>query len=197
MPNSRPPFPSKVEDWKAPWELDDEGNELPEEERQLDPERLKKYLHGLLSDKQRLQTTVNESASKIEELERSISEAPDAAALTALQAQLNEAKQAAEAAKKGPGLQALRFEIALERGLTKAQARRLVGETREELEEDAEELVRDLGLRSQTKEEPGDDDGTRQTPRSSFTNPADPKPGSPTDKMPTPEEFAKQYFASR
>jgi hypothetical protein len=41
---------------------------------------------------------------------------------------------------------AARFEIALEKGLTKSQAKRLVGSTREELEADAEELLADLGL---------------------------------------------------
>lgn len=41
---------------------------------------------------------------------------------------------------------AIRFEIALDKGLTKNQAKRLVGSTREELEADADELVKDLGL---------------------------------------------------
>ena len=41
---------------------------------------------------------------------------------------------------------AARFEIALEKGLTKSQAKRLVGSTREELEADADELLADLGL---------------------------------------------------
>jgi len=41
---------------------------------------------------------------------------------------------------------AIRFEIALDKGLTKSQAKRLVGSTREELEADAEELLTDLGV---------------------------------------------------
>ena len=41
---------------------------------------------------------------------------------------------------------AARFEIALEKGLTKSQAKRLVGSTREELELDADELLADLGV---------------------------------------------------
>lgn len=41
---------------------------------------------------------------------------------------------------------AARYEIALEKGLTKSQAKRLVGSTREELEADAEELLTDLGV---------------------------------------------------
>lgn len=67
-----------------------------------------------------------------------------------------------------------KFEIALDKGLTKSQALRLVGNTREELEADADQLVEDLGidvekpadrLRKRPKEKlkgggaPNDDDG--------------------------------------
>lgn len=38
-----------------------------------------------------------------------------------------------------------RLEVALDKGLTRAQAKRLVGSTREELEADADELLSDLG----------------------------------------------------
>lgn len=40
---------------------------------------------------------------------------------------------------------ALRAEVALEKGLTPSQAKRLIGATREELEADADELLKDLG----------------------------------------------------
>lgn len=51
-------------------------------------------------------------------------------------------------------LEAERLEIALERGLTRSQAKRLVGSTREELEADADELLADLGAASQDREPP-------------------------------------------
>lgn len=38
-----------------------------------------------------------------------------------------------------------RLEVALEKGLTPSQAKRLVGSTREELEADADDLLKDLG----------------------------------------------------
>ena len=38
-----------------------------------------------------------------------------------------------------------RLEVALEKGLTPSQAKRLVGSTREELEADADQLLKDLG----------------------------------------------------
>lgn len=42
--------------------------------------------------------------------------------------------------------QAVRFEIALEKGLTKTQAMRLVGSNADELRADADQLIKDLGL---------------------------------------------------
>lgn len=202
MPD-RKPLPKKVEEWKAPWEVHPEtGEDVPEDEQEIDRDRLKKYLFGLLTDKARLQTTNSETAAKIEELERAVAEAPDAAALATLQTQLADARRQAAEAAKGPGAQALKFEIALEKGLTKAQARRLVGETREELEADADELLADLGVRQQQsgKEDPPDEGGEpdgRSQPRNRFANPQDPKPNAGKDKLPSPEEVMKLYQATR
>lgn len=56
---------------------------------------------------------------------------------------------------------AARYEIALEKGLTKSQAKRLVGSTREELEADADELLADLGV---TTEDPEDAEGEKPAP---------------------------------
>lgn len=52
-----------------------------------------------------------------------------------------ERAEAAEKALAAAESRALRLEIASEKGLTPAQAKRLVGETREELEADASELL--------------------------------------------------------
>jgi hypothetical protein len=65
-----------------------------------------------------------------------------------------EAQKLAERAEKAEAelatLQAasLRAEVALEKGLTPAQAKRLIGSTREELEADADELLEALGQQS-------------------------------------------------
>jgi hypothetical protein len=50
-----------------------------------------------------------------------------------------------EAAATAAEQRALRAEIANAKGLTSTQAKRLVGETREELEADADELLADIG----------------------------------------------------
>mgnify|MGYP001142527256 CR=1 FL=1 len=54
---------------------------------------------------------------------------------------LTEAQAAAERRATEAEQRALRLEVAAEKGLTPAQAKRLVGSTREELEADADELL--------------------------------------------------------
>lgn len=67
------------------------------------------------------------------------------------EASKTEAQKLAERAEKAErelaSIQAasLRSEIALEKGLSASQARRLIGATREELEADADQLLADLG----------------------------------------------------
>jgi hypothetical protein len=60
------------------------------------------------------------------------------------QQRLAEAQQAAERRAAEAELRATRLEVAAAKGLTAAQAKRLVGTTREELEADADEILRDF-----------------------------------------------------
>jgi hypothetical protein len=60
----------------------------------------------------------------------------------------------AEAALAEKTLEVLRLQVALDKGLTAHQAKRLVGSTKEELEDDADELVESFGVGKS-----GDDDG--------------------------------------
>lgn len=77
--------------------------------------------------------------SKASDLERRLSEIDNAgkSELQRLQEQAAEAIRRAEAAEAA----ALRHEVASSKGLTPAQAKRLVGATREELEADADEML--------------------------------------------------------
>jgi type IV secretory pathway TrbL component len=77
-----------------------------------------------------------DAAKKLAELE--------SANKTEIQRAQDEAAAAKEAAIKSE-LRAVRAEVAQAAGLTVSQARRLVGETKDELEADAKELVKDLG----------------------------------------------------
>lgn len=87
------------------------------------------------------------------EAEAKLKAAEDAekSALERLQGQVAELTKRAEAAEA----KADRFEVAAAKGLTLSQARRLVGNTKEELEADADALRADLGL---DKDDSGKDD---------------------------------------
>jgi hypothetical protein len=73
---------------------------------------------------------------------------------------------------------ALRAEVANAKGLTPSQAKRLVGGTREELEADADELLKDIGAQKKnnnvvpregnTPKGAGSDDSTREFVRNLF-----------------------------
>jgi hypothetical protein len=65
-------------------------------------------------------------------------------------------RRAAEAESR-----ALRLEVAFEKGLTPAQAKRLVGTTREELEADADEVLRDFPVKPADPTVPSLDLGQR------------------------------------
>lgn len=69
-----------------------------------------------------------------------------------------EAREAAEAKAATLEQQQMRSDIAIAKGLTAKQAKRLTGKTREELEADADELLEDLGVSG---------DGTNQQQRGS------------------------------
>lgn len=74
-----------------------------------------------------------------------------------------ERANAAEAKAAQAESRALRLEVAFEKGLTPAQAKRLVGGTREELEADADELLETFKPAEQQKPAVDLDLGTRTT----------------------------------
>ena len=68
-----------------------------------------------------------------------------AGSATTLEERVAEIERTARASEE----RALRAEVANAKGLTPNQAKRLVGATREELEADADELIRDIGAQKQ------------------------------------------------
>lgn len=195
-------LPKKVDDWKAPWEVDRDGEDIPEEDQKLDAARLKKYLFGLLTDKQRLRTQVNELTTAKTELEQEVSDAKDPKALEDLQKKLEKAQADLEKAKTSAenDIEKWKLEIALDKGLTKRQAARLVGKTRDELEEDADALVEELGIGA--KNDDGDDDEPKSNVRKlpKRTSNGRQRAGEEKvddDKEIDPDEWAKQYQARK
>jgi hypothetical protein len=77
-----------------------------------------------------------------------------------------------------PDIDKLKLEVAFEKGLTKVQMKRLVGATKEELESDADDLLKEWNPTK--KDDDGDGDGDADNPatqpKSGLRNPADPKP---------------------
>lgn len=69
---------------------------------------------------------------------------------------LTEQLQASDRRAGESAAAALRYEVALEQGLTAVQARRLVGTTKEELEADARELLESFGQREPVRRRPAE-----------------------------------------
>lgn len=191
-------FP-KYEDWKAPWEVDAEGKDIPEEEQKFDAERARKLIYARTADLHRKSTALDETTASKEELEQQIAEATDPEKVKQLQKQIEDQQAEIEKAKKDT--KTIRLEVALDKGLTKRQAMRLVGETREELEEDADELLKEFGGRGKTGEEGEGNPNPRKAPKQTVRTNGDPLEGYEPDedqgKDPDPEKLADAYFAMR
>lgn len=193
----------KLEEWQAPWEVDKDGKPIPEEEQKIDGSRLKRYLHGLLGDKLKLQGQVEETTVRAEELEKKVAEAVDPAKLVELQAEVTKTRQerdeaAAKAEKSATSdIQVLKYEVALDKGLTKVQAKRLLGSTREELEQDAEELLASFGATGKASDE--EEGGVARGPKRSLTNSGDPKPDADKGEKEEidPDKWAADVYAKR
>lgn len=166
---------AKFEEYVAPWEDTDGG-----EDEDIDKPKLKKYLHGLLRDKERLQekvTTVTEERDTLKaDVDAKTREGEDETARLKREKKELEDQLAKKASE--PNIETLRLEVALEKGLTAIQAKRLIGETKEDLEEDADALLESFGGTGNTDDDT--DESLRRSPRR-VTNPGDPNNTSGDD----------------
>jgi len=186
----------KYEDWKAPWEVDADGNEIPAEEQQFDAAKARKLIFDRTVDKARVQNSLVETTERAEELEGQIAGAANPEELTKVQEQLAQTIKERDDAKSGTAAETLRLRIALRKGLDEDWADRLRGGTEEELEADAEKLLKSFGG---TGKPAADDDNPnpRSTPRRTVT-PGDPLTGGEPDKKePTEAEVLARYNARK
>lgn len=194
-----PTFLSKVtplDDYQAPWEKDGEDGDV-------DKASLKKFIHGLLVDKAKAQDAREAEKAKTVEVTTERDELQtklESKADPDLKAELDKAN-AAKAKAEGERDQAVsradRVEIAAEKGLSPAQAKRLVGTNREELEADADELVKDLGIEpGKTDNDDDDGDEGRISPRSRLNNGGDPLGGKGGADQPVDYEAAAASIQS-
>jgi hypothetical protein len=159
-PAPTPPTPAAP---SAPADLGDAGKKALDEERaaRREAEKQRKEMETRLKELEPL-------AAKAKELEDSKKTETEKLGekLTAAE------KRAVEAEQK-----ALRLEVASAKGLTQAQAKRLVGATKEELEADADELLASFGA--------GDTSGGKGSGSKGRTPVEKLRPGA----MPTPPEL--------
>jgi len=181
----------KIEDWKAPWEVDLKEGDDPKEK--LDLDKLKRFVHGVLGDKERIQETAATVTTERDALkaEKDAKAREGESEVDRLTRERDEAiRKANEAPKDDP--EKLRLQVALDKGLTGSQAKRLVGSTKEELEADADELLSTWGP-AKTDDEPDDsllDKAPRRRPRSL----GDPEGGAGSVNV---EEAADAFIAGR
>jgi hypothetical protein len=177
MTKTTEPLP-KFEDWTPPWGEDDE---------KFDVEKAKKLIYGLTGDKQKLGKDKADLQAKVTEVEgerdthkKALDEIArkDESETDRLKRELKEAQDAKASAKPDESDEVLRLRVALAKGLTLKQAQRLSGKTEDELNEDADEYLKELGKTSDEGDD--DDDGSksapRSRPRSRISNPTDPDP---------------------
>lgn len=159
-----PKLPS-LEDYIAPWESRGGAD------AEIDKPKLKKYIHGLLSDKEKLQSTVTEVTTERDTLQKAAEDkAREGESEVDRLKRENEELRAAQGKDSGLAVENLKLKVALDKGLTSTQAKRLVGTTEEELAKDAEELLESFGGKA-------DNDGgeARRRPQRR-ANPTDPDP---------------------
>jgi hypothetical protein len=152
---------------------------------EIDRDKLKKYVFGVLTDKARAQDARDAAKDETADVQRELDESkaelskrgnPDLAAKLKKSEDENvELKSKLEEIE----LKGLAVDVAEEKGLSKTQAKYLSGKTKEELEASADEFIKDNGITPRDPDEDPDDDETpslRRTPRSTV-NPLDPDSG--------------------
>lgn len=168
-----------------------------------DVEAAKKAFHTLMVDKAKAQDAREDAQAEVatvtaerDELQTKLDDkaAPDT------KAELEKANgraDKAEADAKKERDRADRLEVAMDKGLTPAQAKRLQGESKEELEADADEILELFGAPKGSDEDDEDEDGVRTTPRArvNLTNGGD--PDQRVDSEPDYDKIAAEIGGQR
>lgn len=147
----------KFEDFKAPWETDSSGAAIPADKQVTDPEKLKKHLWNVLTDKDKAQTARDtalglntELTSKVTELEKVVA-TKGAEGLSEMQKLEKSIKDLTERSEKAE-LERDRTKVATDANLAPEALEFLTGKTVAELKASADKLV-GLGLVRKTDAE--------------------------------------------
>lgn len=140
------PFP-KFEDWQAPWERSG---------KELDPAKVKGLVYSLSKEvaegKEKHEAALTSVTTERDTLKAKVEEheTKDLSEVDRLKRENEKLKEQRQQVKDKPdavNLDVVRLELALEHGLTKAQAKRLVGGSAEDLAADAKEYAKELGTK--------------------------------------------------
>lgn len=174
------------EEFKAPWEVDSDGNEIPEDEQEVDRSVLKKLLWNLrrdkakaLTQKQQVEAERDQLKEKVAEKEREGESEVDRLKREKAELEQKLAKSPADDVEK------TRLKAALEAGLPAKHVGRLNQSLTDfdELVEDAKELMASFGGGASTNTDDDDDTDTpRGRPTRQRTN-GDPKGGRRTNEV--------------
>lgn len=188
--------PKPLTEFKTPWEAKDE---------EYDPEKGRAFIHYLMTQAFEQQEAATKAKSDLatvtterEALQEKVNEAARAneTETERLTRELAEAKAKAAKADE-PDIEKLKLKVALDKGLTLTQMKRLVGSTEEELAADADTLLAEWGpKRTDDEEEEETEDGSTPStqPRSRLSNPGDPTPTEGKwDAEKAADEFMKRH----
>lgn len=119
--------------------MSDDHTTTPTDDDPFDEERAKAKIAKANAEAANLRKRAKEAEDRLAELEAKLAEIDNAdkSEVEKLSAKLVDAERKAQEAEQ----RALRAEVAASKGLTAAQAKRLVGSSLEELEADADELL--------------------------------------------------------
>lgn len=161
----------EYQDFKAPWEKS--GSEC-------DPEKAKRFIFTLQKQNEGLEAKVTTVTAERDEFKGKVDEIvrKDETEVERLKRENEELK--AKPAETVDSTEVLKLRVALKKGLTETQAKRLIGATETELEADADALVESFGGNGAAEDEVDGKTPAHRTPRPPL-NPNDPNPNDGKD----------------
>lgn len=167
------------------WE-DDEGNLVDG----FDPKKIRAYVLGLMNDKIKAQNAREKANEERDEAREQVSElesAVDPSKVDDTVKQLQKEKRDLEKRLGEPSERELRLEVALEKGLTLAQAMRLHGDDKDALETDADAYLEEIGGGKKADDEGADEHGGERQPQRPGRNNGRQRDDDPVDDGKLPE----------
>lgn len=147
----------KLAEFRPPW-ITEDGTEVD-----IDKDKLKKYIHGVILDKAKALDSRDDAAESLKAAEAERDEYkgqvdgkdPDSAKkIEKLEKQVKDAEAAVAKAE----LANERLTVITEKGLDATQAKYLSGDTKEELEARADEILKDFGAKPEADDEDDEDE---------------------------------------